>query len=159
MRMARSRSVSARVGGLALAMAICAGASASALSIADVKFRGTSSQSLPVSMVVSGSQIKRLNVAWKAQCPALHAPLKGITTYHINVGLQHGAWSTSGSYTAHAAGGYEERFHVRDHGVVAGDKRVTGTFSGTVQIFHGAKHRPIDTCQSGKVTFALTRAR
>jgi hypothetical protein len=35
--------------------------------------------------------------------------------------------------------------------------RVTGVFTGTVQIFHGAKHTRIDTCQSGRVTFTLTR--
>lgn len=157
--MARSDVVSARAAGLALGMAILVAASASALSRAEVKFRGATSQRLPVSMVVSGSEIKRLTIVWKAQCPALHAPLKGITTYHVNVGLVQGAWKTVGSYTAHAAGGYEERFRVRDQGVVVREKRVSGTFSGTVQIFHGVRHKPIATCQSGKVTFALTRAR
>jgi hypothetical protein len=32
-------------------------------------------------------------------------------------------------------------------------------FAGTVTIYRGAKHTRVDTCQSGKVTFTLARAR
>lgn len=143
---------------VAITSAILAGAAVPALASSTATYRGKSSQHQPVVMVVAGSQIKRLTVWWSAQCPALHAPLKGIKTYHTDVPLTKSAWSTHGGYTAHVSGGYEEKFAVRDHGELSHAGRVTGVFSGTVQIFHGAKHTRIDTCQSGRVTFTLTRA-
>ena len=64
-----------------------------------------------------------------------------------------------GTYGARVPGGYREQFLVRDHGTLAGSKRIRGVFTGTVEIYRGSKPKRIDTCQSGKVTFTLTRAR
>lgn len=144
-------------GAAAFASAILAVAAVPALALSSTTYRGKSSQRQSVVMVVAGPRIKRLTIWWSAQCPALHGPLKGIKTYHADVSLSKGAWSAHGGYTAHVSGGYEEKFLVRDHGVVSHAGRVTGAFTGTVQIFHGAKHAWIDTCHSGQVTFTLTR--
>ena len=145
------------IGAVTITSAILAGAAVPALALTTTTYRGKSSQHQWVVMVLAGSQIKRLTVWWSAQCPALHAPLKGIKTYHTDVPLTKSAWSAHGGYTAHVTGGYDEKFAVRDHGELSHAGRVTGVFTGTVQIFHGAKHTRIDTCQSGRVTFTLTR--
>ena len=147
----------------AVALAACAVAlgAVPALASSSTSYRGRSSQGLPVTIAVSGSQIRLLTIAWMAECPALHAPLKGITTYHQDVALSKSAWSVQGSYGASMHGGYTEVISVRDHGAFSGSRRVSGVFAGTVQIYRGQgrKHRRIDTCQSGKVTFTLNRSR
>ncbi len=148
-----------RAGALALSGGVLAAAAVPALASSSTSYRGHSSQGLPVTIVVAGKQIKRLTIVWSASCPVLHAPLKGITTYHEGVVLKRSAWSTWGTYGAQVPGGYDERFYVRDHGVFAGARRVRGVFTGSVQIYHGVKHTRIDTCQSGKVTFTLARVR
>lgn len=130
-----------------------------ALAVSSTTYRGRTSQRLPVAIVISGNRIERLTITWAAQCHALHAALKGITTYHEGVALKKSAWSTWGTYGAHVAGGYQEQFLVRDHGAVTDSRRIRGVFIGTVQIYRGSKHRRVDTCESGKVSFTLTRAR
>jgi hypothetical protein len=144
---------------LELTGGVLAAGAVPALAVSSTTYRGRTSQRLPVAIVVSRERIERLTITWSAQCHALHAALKGITTYHEGVALKKSAWSTWGTYGARVAGGYQEQFLVRDHGTFAGSKRIQGVFTGTVQIYRGSKHKRIDTCESGEVTFTLTRAR
>jgi hypothetical protein len=148
-----------RVRTLALAGGVLAAGAVPALALTSTAYHGQTSQRLPVAIVVARDRIERLTITWSAQCPALHAALKGITTYHTGVALKKRAWSTWGTYSARVAGGYQEQFVVRDHGALSGSRRIRGGFTGTVQLYRGAKHQRIDTCASGKVTFTLTRAR
>ncbi|MEA2145916.1 MAG: hypothetical protein QOG59_1503 [Solirubrobacteraceae bacterium] len=159
MRTASWAGRSRRGGALVLTGAVLAAGAMPALALSSTTYRGRTSQRLPVAIVVSGGRIERLTITWTAQCHALHAALKGITTYHEGVALKKSAWSTWGTYGAHVAGGYQEQFLVRDHGTLAGSRRIRGVFTGTVEIYRGPKHKHIDTCESGKVAFTLTRAR
>lgn len=161
MRIARWPALTRRTGVSALVGGAMALGAAPALALSTTSYRGRTSQGLAVTMVASGSRIQRLTIAWVAHCAALDAPVTGLSTFHEGVALRRGAWSAAGTYSAHVRGGYDEEFAVSDHGTLAGARRVSGAFSGTVQIFQGtgARHRRIDTCQSGKVTFTLTRTR
>ena len=113
---------------LALVGGVLAVGAMPALAVSSTTYRGRTSQRLPVAIVISGDRIERLTITWAAQCHALHAALKGITTYHEGVALKKSAWSTWGTYGAHVAGGYQEQFLVRDHGTFDGLQAHPGGF-------------------------------